>query len=249
MMRSVNNGVICHFEQRLLQKPSTTAKLALPLPRFSNRTKFTLAMCHSRLGRKRIFRRALQTEKMKMIKEADKILVRHASPTLAGIKLGNLFCMESDPSLASLLKHWNNLLLPKGVAVQRLKENSERSLIYAYRPVWLNTLLQKEKEQAFLKTCGYSDFSAFEAIRHLMERFSEAREFPHEIGLFLGYPLQDVQGFIQHKGQNCLCVGCWKVYGDTAAAKKNFAMFKKCSGLFCRLFEEGYSISRLTVAA
>jgi hypothetical protein len=36
-----------HFEQRLLQKPSTTAKLALPLLRLSNRTKFTMAMCHS----------------------------------------------------------------------------------------------------------------------------------------------------------------------------------------------------------
>jgi hypothetical protein len=42
-----NNGVIRHFEQRLLQKPSTTAKLALPLLRFGNRTKFTMAMCHS----------------------------------------------------------------------------------------------------------------------------------------------------------------------------------------------------------
>ncbi len=42
-----NNSVIRHFEQRLLQKPSTTAKLALPLLRLGNRTKFTMAMCHS----------------------------------------------------------------------------------------------------------------------------------------------------------------------------------------------------------
>ena len=42
-----NNAVIRHFEQRLLQKPSTTAKLALPLLRLGNRTKFTMAMCHS----------------------------------------------------------------------------------------------------------------------------------------------------------------------------------------------------------
>jgi len=53
-----NNDVIRHFEQRLLQKPSTTAKLALPMLRLGNRTKFTIAMYHSRFHRKRIFRGA-----------------------------------------------------------------------------------------------------------------------------------------------------------------------------------------------
>ncbi len=56
----VNNDVISHFERRLLQKPSTTAKLALPMLRLGNRTKFTIAMCHSRFHRKRIFRGVLK---------------------------------------------------------------------------------------------------------------------------------------------------------------------------------------------
>ena len=39
-------------------------------------------------------------------------------------------------------------------------------------------------------------------------------KFPHEIGIFLGYPLADVAGFIRNKGRNCKCIGTWKVYGD-----------------------------------
>ncbi len=36
----------------------------------------------------------------------------------------------------------------------------------------------------------------------LIERFHCSGEFPHEIGLFLGYPLHDVIGFIFNRGKN-----------------------------------------------
>ena len=54
-----------------------------------------------------------------------------------------------------------------------------------------------------------------------MQRLGQAAEFPHEIGLFLGYPPEDVQGFLENR--LCKCVGCWKVYGDEQAAQNGFA--------------------------
>ena len=51
-------------------------------------------------------------------------------------------------------------------------------------------------------------------IRHLQARFTGNDCFPHEVGLFLGYPLDDVTGFIEQKGKNYKCCGIWKVYGD-----------------------------------
>ena len=42
---------------------------------------------------------------------------------------------------------------------------------------------------------------------------AEAADFPHEIGVFLGYPLEDVVGFIRHRGKCFTCCGCWKSYG------------------------------------
>ena len=61
----------------------------------------------------------------------------------------------------------------------------------------------------------------------MRSRLAQREDFPHEIGLFLGYPLGDVIGFIKNAGQNCKCVGCWKVYCNECEAIKAFAMIEK----------------------
>ena len=74
-------------------------------------------------------------------------------------------------------------------------------------------------------------------------------EFPHEIGVFLGYPLTDVVGFIENQGRNFTCCGCWKAYGDRDAAERLFAQLNKCTKVYLRLFHSGTPIFRLAVAA
>ena len=71
-----------------------------------------------------------------------------------------------------------------------------------------------------------------------------AGEFPHEIGVFLGYPLDDVRGFIEnpHGGKVC---GTWKVYGDEAQAEKAFERFKRCSACICRHMDSGKSLAQI----
>ena len=70
----------------------------------------------------------------------------------------------------------------------------------------------------------------------------------HEIGLFLGYPLEDVQGFIENCGKNYRLCGCWKVYGDPQAALRCFARYEKCARVYLQCYQNGHSLSRLTVA-
>ncbi|MBP0060806.1 MAG: DUF3793 family protein [Eubacterium sp.] len=41
----------------------------------------------------------------------------------------------------------------------------------------------------------------------------------------LGYPAEDVQGFIENETKECKCVGCWKVYGDVEQAQKKFEQY------------------------
>ena len=50
-------------------------------------------------------------------------------------------------------------------------------------------------------------------------------------------------------GQNCKCVGCWKVYCNECEAIKAFARFKKCTSVYVRLWNQGRSVRQLTVAA
>ncbi|HAU87984.1 MAG TPA: hypothetical protein DCW90_21655 [Lachnospiraceae bacterium] len=57
-------------------------------------------------------------------------------------------------------------------------------------------------------------------------------DFPHEVGLFLGYPVWDVKGFIEHKGQQYKLCGYWKVYDDVPGALCKFEEYdwiKKCA--------------------
>ena len=90
-------------------------------------------------------------------------------------------------------------------------------------------------------------------LLRLQLRFADYKEdrqpFPHEMGVFLGYPLGDVIGFIKNAGQNCKCVGCWKVYCNECEAIKAFARFKKCTSVYVRLWNQGRSVRQLTVAA
>lgn len=52
--------------------------------------------------------------------------------------------------------------------------------------------------------------------------------FPHEIGLFLGYPPEDVEGFRLHRGRDYKLCGCWKVYSDVEGARQCFRRYARC---------------------
>ena len=73
------------------------------------------------------------------------------------------------------------------------------------------------------------------------------RDFPHEIGLFLGYAPEDVDGFIRLGAGRAKCVGTWKVYGDLEAAKKKFALFQKCTKLYKDAYRRHNCFDRLVV--
>ena len=88
---------------------------------------------------------------------------------------------------------------------------------------------------------------ASDCLRRLFERLRTSEAFPHEIGLFLGYPPEDVEGFIAQR--TCAkCVGCWKVYGDVERAQRLFARYAHCTDIYLRKFAQGRDIERLTVA-
>ena len=115
----------------------------------------------------------------------------------------------------------------------------------------IGTCILKPGVLHFLERYGYLSTDADEAIIHLKERLSnlEGEGFPHEIGIFLGYPLGDVIGFIENAGRNFKCSGCWKVYCNECEAVKLFAKYKKCRDVYLRLWQQGRSVLQLTVAA
>lgn len=181
---------------------------------------------------------------------SERVLIQQCSPTLAGMKTGNMFpCeFESNLEMKVWLREWNRKLSPKGLRFLPLRYRNERALIYVYRPSKLEKDLYDGRAKEILRSCGYSCETPGLCVAKLIRKMNENEEFPHEIGLFLGYPPEDVHGFIENKACGCKCVGCWKVYGDEEKAKKIFAKYKKCTDVYTRQWAGGRSIEQLTVA-
>lgn len=184
----------------------------------------------------------------------EQLVVEHCSPTLAGAKPANIFFYraESSAEIASAVSFWNRELVKSGLRVRIMKGccKSGQYLVYIYREEWLNSILSDGEVRAFLRETGYDvESSNSEILRQLSRRLCLCRDFPHELGVFLGYPLCDVKGFIINKGKNFTYSGLWKSYGDPDEAKRVFGEYKRCTERFKQLFAKGASISELVVAA
>ena len=181
---------------------------------------------------------------------SEELIVRHCSPTLAGLKTGSLFsCIfTSEEELRREICALNKKLVPKGLRVLPLQMEGSRALIYVYRVSGLKRDLEDRQTQEILLAAGYRVEKTEQCLRHLMQRLRTGEGFPHEIGLFLSYPAEDVRGFMENRACGHKCVGCWKVSGDEEAAKKCFARYEKCERVYRRCWEQGRSIEQLTVA-
>lgn len=178
------------------------------------------------------------------------LLIEHCSPTLASLKAGSLFSLPSS-SLCQLeeeAQQLNTQFAPKGLALHLIRVDERHALCYLYRHAQLAAMLADKPCAAFLNTQGYDSLSVQDALDRLCSRLAQSPSFPHEVGLFLGYPLADVVAFIENKGKNCLCCGCWKAYTNACAARRLFAKFSKCTEVYKRLYHNGRTLCQLTVA-
>lgn len=181
----------------------------------------------------------------------EQYLVEHCSPTLAGLKTANLFSVRfiDEEELNQHMKQCEKKFQNKGVSLILLKKRADTALIYVCRREKLQKDLQKNGVKEFLKKYGYENTDEEESIACLKARLNLEEKFPHEIGLFLGYPLGDVIGFIENAGKNSKCAGCWKVYCNECETMKLFEKFKKCTRIYTKLWRQGTSVEKLTVAA
>ena len=178
---------------------------------------------------------------------SEEFVVRHTSPTLAGLKTGNLFncTFQNKQKLYQELRELNRKLVPKGARIIPMKIFKDKVLLYLYRPRLLEQDFHMEAVANLLKEYGYTANAPEKCVVQLIQKMCASETFPHEIGLFLSYPPEDVCGFINHPEKGCKCVGCWKVYGDEEAARKRFAEYKKCETDYYVQMQKGKGIEDL----
>ena len=177
-------------------------------------------------------------------------LIRCCAPTLAGIKTGSLFSFPypTPREMGADLRALNALLGSRGLRLLPLRYGDGRALLYLFRPAKLRRDLRAACAEELLREAGYDGLRPEQCLKRLCLRLREGTDFPHEIGLFLSYPPEDVRGFIENKARNYKYLGYWKVYGDERKARQTFEQYRKCTDTYCKSLRAGRSLAELAVA-
>lgn len=190
---------------------------------------------------------------MAVARTFEELLVEQCAPTLAGVKPASLFRYQGAQAgeARRLADGWGRVLDPYGLTLRVLKtcQQTGACMIFLYRADRLRRILTEPSNRRFLEERGYQpETNIVSVVEQLSRRLCMERDYPHEIGLFLGYPLEDVVGFIQNRGRNFTCCGCWKAYGDPSAARRRFAQYRRCTDLYRERFRRGAGITELIPA-
>lgn len=171
-------------------------------------------------------------------------LAFHSAPTLLGIKCASLISLPSNKfKLKYHCSFFNSKASVKGLKSRVLCECKNRSLMLVYNERLLSKRLAEKETISMLANCGYPQNSTLEEkLDFLAKRIKGCNDFPHEIGIFLDYPIEDVKGFIENNGENFKLCGFWKVYDNEEKARKTFSNYKKCRNFLCGKLNEGTDI-------
>ena len=176
-------------------------------------------------------------------------IVEQCAPTLAGIKCGSLFRTASDINeFASEVDQLNRELNPLGVMITTFRPSGCGTLVYVYRKDLLTRIRQDGRSVRLLEDLGYDTSGTSQLVECLRRNVEAIGCVPHEIGVFLGYPYEDVKGFMENKGRCPKCMGCWKVYGSVEKANDLFDNFRRCRDEYRNMYRTGSSLKELTVA-
>ena len=144
------------------------------------------------------------------------------APVLAGIQPAALISFRHT-ARTLFMDRLAFLCENTGLRAFPLAQRASTVLVLVYHDLRLGAALADPSAQGILVGYGYPPSPCIKAyLQHLASRL-DGGGFPHEIGVFLGYPPKDVAAFIQHGGRNYLCCRYWKVYHDECAARRIFA--------------------------
>lgn len=187
-----------------------------------------------------------------MRRDLDRVLAYHCGPALVGLKASNLVSLSQTefPDLERRAAEYERRFAARGVRFRILCRCGQNALLLVYRPDLLERRLCCPLAVELLQRDGYPVNGSLEAmLGRLSRRLEGGGGFPHEIGLFLDYPPEDVEGFQRHRGRNCKLCGYWKVYSDVERARTVFERYDRCRACLCARLARGMSLSEVLRAA
>jgi len=142
-----------------------------------------------------------------------------------------------------------NISMELKISFKELKDTSCTKQVLFYNPQALFDTITQPEKSVFLKGFGYVSRGSLEDYLGLLkERFcaygasasgsgEKGSSFPHEIGVFLGYPLKDVKGFIERGSVPLTSMGRWQVFGESGQSIQLMQMHRKAEKVFLSFME------------
>lgn len=139
-----------------------------------------------------------------------------------------------------------------GIKILPISPVSTRVHFLVYRADQVERIISDVQTQEFLRERGFMPSSWQRVIRDFRARLTRyhcglSQKYPHEIGVILGYPLEDVKGFIS--GGRETCRGLWRAYGNVEAARMRFKRLATAEQAFRTRFSQGESLFALLQSA
>jgi len=178
----------------------------------------------------------------------DRLLANHCGATLVGVKSAGLVscCRLPREQVEQQVAAYNQALNRSGLLFRIYENKCGTPLLFVYRPALLWQRLRSAQASLILRSAGYPlGLGLKDCLDRLGDRLAAGDEFPHEIGLFLDYPPDDVAGYLLHAGRNCKTCGYWKVYSDVDRANRLFRLYDACRDALCQQLDRGFAIIEL----
>ena len=174
----------------------------------------------------------------------DETIVHCSAPALCGIKPASLFSMKGECFLGGKKKlhEWQVYFARLRRYFVPIKKNDGRILFFVFDKNLLEKVCGEKSNAEYLRRKGYPVDGGFNLVLgELLTRLYRCDDFPHEVGLFLGYPLSDVLGF-ENGSPDCKYSGFWKVYANVPDAERKMRLYKSCSDICMKWLDEGLSV-------
>ncbi len=174
----------------------------------------------------------LKLEYLQAIKDMEgkdyliSIIAFGAAPTIRGKKPSSLVSLNnSKRNLFKLWKRYGEEICQElSLESYEIKDKEDDLLVLFFKRPMLKWYVDNKRNFPLLSTMGYDKaMNLDDKLAILKKRFEDF--CPHEVGVFLGIPIEDIVGFIEHKGQSCLMCRYWKVYHKPERARILFDIY------------------------
>jgi len=152
-------------------------------------------------------------------------LVESLAPLVLGIKPSVLLNVSLEDQMQ--WKEFEELFTQqKKLKIKQIRKLNGRLQVIFYHMEMLDSVLRQKPIQDFLITLSYPEQYSLDSYLSLLKHKIISFKFPHEVGVFLGYPLKDVLGFMGLQPLPYRRTQGWRIYGDDTPSNE---VFEKCS--------------------